>query len=305
LNKRILTSATAALVVAGSATAAFAASGTTATGSDGFTPVTQTRVFDSGHIAGDAMLASGASQVITLPTGLVPAGADAVEIQITAASEASVSGDLEAYADGVAHTPGTTSNLNYVRGVNITSDTVVKLGADGAFDVYNHGGTAGNLRLVVDVLGYFAAPAAYVPPTSTTWTLPAASQGETINTGGSAVSRATLLGTVQLTAGTYQVSLNAKATPDLTSATQIFPAFFVYSQPLDATFAGNQFNVGSGALESGGNTNIDSYFSGNGTVVVPAGGETLSIYGFGYDSDRGEGTYLLDTAEVTAVPISQ
>lgn len=124
-----------------------------------------------------------------------------------------------------------------------------------------------------------------------------------VATGGSFVTNATQVGSgVSLKAGTYLISLNAKATPLMTSAVQVFPEFFVYDQVKNAAFAGDLFNVGSGALESGGNVNIDSYYSGS-TVITLTQDTTLDIYAFGYDSDRGAGTYDLDDLTFTATQI--
>lgn len=124
-----------------------------------------------------------------------------------------------------------------------------------------------------------------------------------VATGGSFVTNATAVGSgVSLKAGTYLISLNAKATPLMTSAVQVFPEFFVYDQVKNAAFAGDLFNVGSGALESGGNVNIDSYYSGS-TVITLTQDTTLDIYAFGYDSDRGAGTYALDDLTFTATQI--
>jgi hypothetical protein len=124
-----------------------------------------------------------------------------------------------------------------------------------------------------------------------------------VTTGGSFVTNATEVGSgVSLKAGTYLISLNAKATPLMTSAVQVFPEFFVYNQAKNAAFTGDLFNVGSGALESGGNVNIDSYYSGS-TVITLTEDTTLDIYAFGYDSDRGSGTYALDDLTFTATQI--
>jgi hypothetical protein len=123
-----------------------------------------------------------------------------------------------------------------------------------------------------------------------------------VATGGSFVTNAKLVGTVSLKAGTYLVSVSAKATPLMTGAVQVFPQFFVYDQPANAAFTGDLFNVGSGALESGGNVNIDSYYTGS-SVITLASATTLDLYAFGYDSDRGAGTYALDDLTVTAVQL--
>jgi hypothetical protein len=127
-----------------------------------------------------------------------------------------------------------------------------------------------------------------------------------INTGGSFTSRKTLVGTVALAAGTWQVSANFTATPNATTTGNVFPQLFVYDGPVNASFTNDLFNVGAGALEnptptivSNGDT-INSYFSGSDEITVPAGGETLDVYAFGYDSDTGEGTYALNSAVITA-----
>jgi hypothetical protein len=127
-----------------------------------------------------------------------------------------------------------------------------------------------------------------------------------ISTGGSFTSRKTLVGTVALAAGTWQVSANFTATPNASTTGDVFPQLFVYDGAVNAGFTNDLFNVGAGALEnptpaivSDGDT-INSYFSGSDEITVPSGGETLDVYAFGYDSDTGEGTYALNSAVVTA-----
>jgi hypothetical protein len=123
-----------------------------------------------------------------------------------------------------------------------------------------------------------------------------------VATGGSFVANAKEVGTVSLKAGTYLLSLNAKATPNVSSAIEIFPQFFVYNQVKNAAFKGDLFNVGSGPLASN-NTSIDSYYSGS-TVIRLAQAATLHVYAFGYDSDRSAGSYALDDLSVTATRIN-
>lgn len=127
-----------------------------------------------------------------------------------------------------------------------------------------------------------------------------------VPTGGSFVTNATDVGQITLAAGTYLISVNAKATPPSggTGAVQVFPQFFVYNQPANPGFTGDLLNVGSGPLESGANDNIDSYYSGSGEITVPAGGVTLHFYSFGYDSDRSAGSYILDDLSVTATALN-
>ena len=126
-----------------------------------------------------------------------------------------------------------------------------------------------------------------------------------VATGGSFVTNATQVGTIDLKAGTYLLSLNAKATPPSggTGAVEVFPQFFVYDQAANASFTGDLFNVGSGALESGSNSQIDSYFSGSSEITLKQA-TTLHVYAFGYDSDRSAGSYTLDDLSVTATHIN-
>jgi hypothetical protein len=128
----------------------------------------------------------------------------------------------------------------------------------------------------------------------------------TIETGGSFTARKTLVGTVALTAGTWLVDANFTATPNATTTGDVFPQLFVYDGAVNATFTNDLFNVGAGALEnptativSDGDL-INSYYSGESEITVPAHGETLDVYAFGYDSDTGEGSYTLNSAVITA-----
>ena len=122
-------------------------------------------------------------------------------------------------------------------------------------------------------------------------------------TGGGFLANATQVGTtIDLKAGTYLLSLNAKATPSASNAFEVYPQFFIYSQAKNAAFTGDLFNVGSGALATN-NTNIDSYYSGSGVITL-ASETKLYVYAFGYDSDRSASTYTLDDLAVTATQIN-
>ena len=122
-----------------------------------------------------------------------------------------------------------------------------------------------------------------------------------VPTGGRFAANKTLAGTVALKAGTYLISVNAKATPDVSSPVAVFPQFFVYNGPAAADFSNNLLNAGAGALATD-STSIDSYYSGSGVITLTAD-STLNVYAFGYDSDRGAGTYALDDLTVTAVQL--
>jgi hypothetical protein len=129
-----------------------------------------------------------------------------------------------------------------------------------------------------------------------------------IATGGSFSAKATdLPTTVQLGAGTYLISLNAQAEPNATASGAIFPQFFVYNGTQKADFSNDLFNVGAGELEpfiAANSAQHDSYYSGSTQITVPAGGATINLYAFGYDSDSGASTYNLITMTFTATQIT-
>jgi hypothetical protein len=121
-----------------------------------------------------------------------------------------------------------------------------------------------------------------------------------VTTGGPFVANSTGVGTVDLKAGTYLLSVNAKATPN-GGSDPVFPQFFVYNQAKNAAFTGDLLNIGSGAL-AGGSKTLDGYFSGS-TVITLATATTLHVYAFGYSADTAGGAYTLDDLTVNAVPV--
>ena len=144
-----------------------------------------------------------------------------------------------------------------------------------------------------------------------TYSLVADSSGdsESIPTGGSFTAKAKSVGTVALTAGTYLLNLNFMATPNATTAGDVYPQAFVYDgTTIAADFSNDLFNIGSGALAPYNATDasdeINSYYSGSAEITVPAGGETLDVYGFGYDSGQGAGSYEMNSATLTATEVT-
>jgi hypothetical protein len=130
-----------------------------------------------------------------------------------------------------------------------------------------------------------------------------------VATGGSFTANKTTVGTMQLAAGTYLINVNFMATPNEVTTGQVFPQAFVYDGAQKSDFSNDLFNVGSGGLELANasevaNDPINSYFSGSAEITVPAGGETLYVYAFGYDADAGSGTYALNALTVTATALT-
>lgn len=120
-----------------------------------------------------------------------------------------------------------------------------------------------------------------------------------VHTGGSFTSQEQLAGSVDLQPGTYLVTLNAKVA--WASGNDVFPQFFAYDGVPASDFSNDLFNVGNGALAQG-NASIDSYYSGTAQVTVAAP-ETLNEYVFGYDGDRGAGTYTLEDLTLTVTQL--
>lgn len=153
-----------------------------------------------------------------------------------------------------------------------------------------------------------AGPAGARGPSGVTATVAGSLGGvASVPTGGPFVANSTLVGTVPLNSGKYLVCLSAKATPPAggTGAVEVFPQFFLYDQPKNATFTGDLLNVGAGPLESGSHATIDSYYNGCGLITEQSDGPVvLYVYAFGYDSDQGAGSYVLDNLSVSVVGVT-
>jgi hypothetical protein len=289
--RRILAAGAALALLAGVGAASAAS---TSSAPSNYVAQASTRVLDTR--TSNTPLAAGHTVVVDTKA---PASATAVTVNLTVTGVTG-GGYVVAYGDGSAK-PDPASSVNFGVGQTVANETTVAV-TDGKIDVYSGAGS-GSVQLIVDVLGYYTATAAAYAPAATSSAHDTG--GETVVTGGSFSTNAQEVATLALAAGSYEVSVGAKATPAAaTGAVEVFPQFFVYNQVKNPAFTGDEFNVGSGALESGANNNIDSYFSGSGLVTVPSGGETLHVYAFGYDSDRSAGSYTLDNLSITAVPVT-
>ncbi|MGH9121176.1 MAG: hypothetical protein ACRDYC_04400 [Acidimicrobiales bacterium] len=152
-------------LLAAPASAATVTAAASATGGN-YVPVPPTRITDtragSGQPNANMTLAAGGVLKVTPATSLVPAGASAVALSVTAV-DATAPGFLTVYPDGT--TQPLESVLNFVAGpANCTTlDCVVpnlvisQISAAGTFDVAN--GAAGSVDVVIDLEGYFNAPA--------------------------------------------------------------------------------------------------------------------------------------------------
>ncbi|MBC6450872.1 choice-of-anchor D domain-containing protein [Actinokineospora xionganensis] len=114
-------------------------------------PLSPHRVLDTrnGTNAPVARVAGGQELRLQLPSHVAAAGSTVV-INVTVA-DALASGHISIYPTGVPRP--TVSSLNYKHGWTGANSVTVKLGADGAINLYNSGGS---VHLIADLNGYYA-----------------------------------------------------------------------------------------------------------------------------------------------------
>ena len=124
-----------------------------------FVPVTPVRVVDTRSDLGLVSLVAGVEQSVTIVGSLVPLGATAVSLTVTAVG-AGAAGFLSVRSGDATGIPST-SNLNVERGGTIASSVVVKLPTVGdhtgtikvLFDAM--GETTASTDVLIDVIGYY------------------------------------------------------------------------------------------------------------------------------------------------------
>jgi hypothetical protein len=119
-----------------------------------FAPASPVRIADtrpsSGRpYSGDTIGPHGLLRIQVAGTDVVPEGATAVVANVTA-TDASSDTFLTVYPDGSQLPP--TSDINVAAGATVPNLAVLKLGSDGAIDVYNDSGIA---NVVIDVAGWY------------------------------------------------------------------------------------------------------------------------------------------------------
>ena len=204
-----------------------------------------------------------------------------------------------------------TGQQAYRETLSADSVTITGLSAGTAYDVRANAfyGGKGHTWTASDLFFTTAAAGPSGVVSTGTHSLVSPSSPATASTGGSFTARATVEGTVTLSAGTYLLNVNAMVTPDATTNGDVFPQLMVYDGPVNADFTNDLFNVGNGAIENPTSTEltqgnlINGYLSASNEITVPADGETLDVYAFGYDSDQGEGSYQLNDLTVTATQL--
>jgi hypothetical protein len=156
--------ATAAVIAAGAGIASAAATPhiaavTGAAPASNYVAVNPDRILDTRNgigVTGHAALGQGGVvKVQVAGANGVPTNANAVTLNVTEASN-SKGGYLTAYPDGTDRGLPSSVNFQPTTGA-LANEITVKLGVDGAVDIYN---LAGVTDVVADLEGYFAPPAA-------------------------------------------------------------------------------------------------------------------------------------------------
>jgi hypothetical protein len=117
--------------------------------------------------------------------------------------------------------------------------------------------------------------------------------------GGSFYSNAVELGAITLHPGTYEITVNVKATPNEASTAETFPMVALYNQVKNADFDGDVVNY-TGVFESGSFHNIDTSIGGSVQVTITQD-TTYHLYGFGYKSDQGATTWTASNSSTIQV----
>jgi hypothetical protein len=117
-------------------------------GSSVFTPVPPARILDTRSGNGGKFADQDNRKVRITGTGVVPAGASAVVLNVTA-TEATKAGFLTVWPGGPVPS---ISSVNVVEGQTVPNLVTVQVGSDGYISVFSAGGT----HVLVDVMGYYS-----------------------------------------------------------------------------------------------------------------------------------------------------
>ncbi|MHB1527013.1 MAG: beta strand repeat-containing protein [Candidatus Dormibacteria bacterium] len=134
-------------------------SNATSTTSGTYVSVTPTRIADTRANSGQAYagqtLGAGGMLQVQVPTSLVPAGASAVVLNVTAV-DPTAAGFISVLPGGETLPTGSSlvSNLNFAAGVIVPNQVTVGLSTTGTVEIYNY---TGSTNVVVDVAGYYTS----------------------------------------------------------------------------------------------------------------------------------------------------
>ena len=132
-----------------------------ATGST-YVPLAPARILDTRIGTGGTAAPVGPGGTIELKVtdaGGVPAtGGTAVALNVTATNVSGLESYLTVWPSGSSRPLA--SNLNFIQGQTVPNLVIARVGADGKISIYNN---LGNVDVVADTQGYFAAPVAAPP----------------------------------------------------------------------------------------------------------------------------------------------
>jgi hypothetical protein len=127
-----------------------------------YIPLAPARILDTRIGTGGAAAPvgpGGTIQVKVVDAGGVPAtGGTAVALNVTATNVSGLESYLTVWPSG--NTRPVASNLNFIAGQTVPNLVIARVGTDGMVSIYNN---LGNVDVVADTQGYFAAPVAAPP----------------------------------------------------------------------------------------------------------------------------------------------
>lgn len=251
-----------------------------ATGST-YIPLAPARVLDTRVGTGGTSAPVGAGGTIELKVtdagGVPAAGGTAVALNVTATNVSGLESYLTVWPSGSSRPLA--SNLNFIQGQTVPNLVIARVGVDGKISIFNN---VGNVDVVADTQGYFAAPVAEPPlpgsvyhpanparilDTRTGVGVPGGAQGQ-LGTGGTLDLQVTGQGGVPANATSVVLNVTAADSPGPDSYLTVFPTGT--SRPLasNLNFVAGQTipNLVIAKIGSGGKVTI--YNNLGSTVVV-------------------------------------
>ena len=207
----------------------------------------------------------------SIPGGVVPAGASAVVLNVTA-TEATAAGYVQVIPTGGNTALGASSNLNVDKaGQTIPNLVVVPIGADGTVTFYSQTGT----HLLADVAGYFTGPSA---PDSTAGLFQPLDPQRLIDTRNMGTKPGASSITNVIAGGQMGVPANAAAVFINVTITEANGPGYVQVYPTGQGTPGNSSSLN---VEAAGQTRPNAVFTGLGiggqfTMYALVGGHLLA-----------------------------
>ena len=127
-----------------------------------YLPLTPARILDTRNGTGGTAAPVGAGGTIELKVtdagGVPAAGGTAVALNVTATNVSGAESFLTVWPSG--NSRPLASNLNFIQGQTVPNLVIARVGSEGKISIYNN---VGNVDVVADTQGYFAAPVSAPP----------------------------------------------------------------------------------------------------------------------------------------------